>query len=132
MRGFGRVEGEACLLAQRQEPRDMIDIAVGQHHRLDGTAAKAGRMQRWTGGKLLSQIRRCVEQHPITTVDADGQRTLRHRGDQPRTRRTTLYAAAIPLGQAATGACPESNETHSALFRTDGRDVGHLPTGRTC
>ena len=76
------VDGEGLPFAQREETGDRVHVAIGQHHRLDRTIARqavGGRMELGCVVDLLPEVWARIEQDPLPSVGADGDRGLRAR-----------------------------------------------------
>ncbi len=67
-----RVDGQRLPFAQREQTRNDIDIAAGQHHTGDRTVTQPlARMQCGCVIDLLAQVRRGIEQIPPRSVTTD-------------------------------------------------------------
>ena len=98
------VERKGRAFAQRQEPGDCVDFAIGEDHARYGRMALQARLgpQRRGIGNLLAQIGRGVDQKPVLAVGTDGDRSLVAADiELARARITAVVAAAIPLRHAA-------------------------------
>src|SRR6266702_8273349 len=100
-----RIKGEGRALAHRQQAGDGVDFAIGQDHARDRAVTKLSGlgMKLRRRGYLLAQIGRGVDQEPVRTIGADGDRGLRAPefgafGSRHQAHRTT----AIPLRNTAT------------------------------
>ena len=112
------IDGERLGLAQIDEARDVVDVAVGQHDGLDRACAKAAVAggERGRRADLLSQIGGSIEQHPVLAVAAHGERGLRQRLELRlvASDRGTVPAIAVPLRKPAAGTGPEDPHDHVA------------------
>ena len=107
------VDRQRLRLAQAEEARDMVDIAVRQGDRFDRARTRAvlgGRGQLRRRCDLLAQIGRGVEEKPVLTVAADRCRGLRSRdiSGSAAAHRAAISAIAIPLRKPAAGARSEN------------------------
>ena len=59
----------------------MVDIAIGHQNRAQRRVTQPGRVQRRTVLHLRTDIGRGVEDGPVVTIDRNGERRLRRRGD---------------------------------------------------
>jgi hypothetical protein len=73
-------------------------------------------MQRGYRGHLLPQVRRCIDQKPVSVIDADCDGRLRAlKGRLRAAGRTANLASAIPLWNAAACSGSENDDTKHGL-----------------
>ena len=85
---LGGVEAQRLRLAQVEQPRDVIDVGVGQHHRPDRTVPQSfARVQEGVLADLLAEVRRGVAEHPVGAVLAQRDGGLGPRACGPDHRR---------------------------------------------
>ena len=110
------VEIEPMALAQAQEPGDMVDVTVGQHHRGDrAVPGRCLRVQCRRGKDLLAQVGRGVEQHPALVVGRNRERALgapARRGILPPGT-CSDRAGAVPLRIAAARRRAQDDDSHA-------------------
>ena len=109
------VEREGLALAQGQQARDVIDVAVGQQHRVDRRVAQTlPRMHLRIGLDLLADVGGGVEQEPAFPVRGDRDARLRAWFDPGITGpgQGTDGAAAVPLGNAAARRRAQDHDMH--------------------
>ena len=116
----GRVDRQRLKLPEQEEPERLIKISGGKNYALDGgvsIAEPALRMKLGVGFDLESQVGAGVQEKPLTVVTP-------HRCLQLETRRQDLrvlaakradFARTVPLGNAATGSCPQQPEIQHPL-----------------
>src|SRR5690606_7311324 len=94
---------ERATLAQRQQPRDVIDLAVDQQHGGDATVpGDSPGVQVGIRGELGADVGRGIAEQPALAIAADGDRGL---GTRPRRQLAAAYAEtestiAVPLREA--------------------------------
>src|ERR1700722_869282 len=101
--GGRRVEHEGPRLAKRKEPKDVVEVAVGEDHRADGRVAWASRMKGLVVANLLENIGRGIDEVPRVAVRRKRQRVLRARphAGVAATHRGAIGAPTVPLREAA-------------------------------
>ncbi len=139
-----RVDRKRRALAHRQQPRDRIDLAVGQNHARDRRMAQRAvlRVKLLGCDQLLAQVGRGVDEEPVLAVGADRDRGLR--ASELRmfaTRLPAHLATAIPLRYAAAGGCAQDddakhdpspeNENWTPKYHEGGHRSRHAPV-RAC
>ena len=80
----------------------MVDITICQQHRLQRGSAQVRWVQHLCVRHLVANVRRCVQNCPVSTIGAERHRRLGLGRDLTRPRKITVFATAIPLWQAAS------------------------------
>lgn len=107
---------ERFAFAQHEETSGMVNLRIDQNDPDDARIAQAApRLQGRVGTNLRQNVGRRIEQHPINTVGADGNRRLRTR-QRPHAaiaQAGTVAAIAVPLREATTGGRTKDKYFHS-------------------
>mmetsp|Transcript_6386 Transcript_6386/g.10122 ORF Transcript_6386/g.10122 Transcript_6386/m.10122 type:complete len:221 (+) Transcript_6386:132-794(+) len=99
---------KSLLLAQGQQPCNVVDIAIGEQDRPQGGFAQVTRMQRRGFEHLVPNIGRRIQNRPLGAIGAEGERRLGLRGYRSGTRQIAILAPAVPLWQTTTGSRPKN------------------------
>jgi hypothetical protein len=111
----GGVNAQGLEFPQQEQPEDMVEIGVGQHHPGDWRLAHAvARMQFRRGFDLSAQIGRRAQQKPGAAIRRDRNLGLGARlaveGAAPYS--ATVGAGTVPLGKRASGRGTENLDSH--------------------
>ena len=71
-----RKQREGLLFTQCQQPRDVVDIAVGQQHGFQRADPQIRRVQHLRPRHLIADIRRGIQNSPIRAIGTAGYRRL--------------------------------------------------------
>ncbi len=117
---IGRVHAQRLSLAQHEQARRVVDLAVDQDDAHDrGIAQRARRLQGRETAQLHQDVGRSVEQDPVAAVAAQRKRGLRARasGDPPVAKAVTVAAVAVPLREPAARGRTENVDDHGRVIR---------------
>ena len=133
--GVDRREGDEAkglAFAQGEEPRDVVDIGIGQDDGRDRRVSSGrARPQLGRRAELLRQVGRGVEENPALAVTGRGETRLgaRYNAQVAVPGEGAVGAAAVPLRKAAASRRSEDDGLRFALSRPRRAPVS--PYGRT-
>lgn len=102
---IGCIDNQRMILPEREQAQAVIQIPIGEKDGLNRRVPRVPRMERFEAFDLNTDVRRGIDQEPVSLIRTDADRFLSARAgfNQPLPQTSTIRAAAVPLREPSAG-----------------------------